>query len=217
MLLILLQTKNLESFSTKKSFSSSNSTKIKRSLKSSNLDSSSLFELIKESNLVDSKFIFKRIKKRDSLDNEINKDEDKEDKNFKKFNQTVNYVSNDDLTNFNDSNIEVPSLSRSTYYKYILFFARVLYFVICVVGLCGNSLVIYVVLRFSKMQTVTNLYILNLALADFLFLFGLPFLIITITYNYWAFGWLMCKIYMILTSINQFTSSLLLTVMSADR
>lgn len=84
-------------------------------------------------------------------------------------------------------------------------------------GLCGNSLVIYVVLRFSKMQTVTNLYILNLALADEMFLFGLPFLIITMYNSYWAFGYIMCKIYMTLTSINQFTSSLLLTVMSADR
>lgn len=29
----------------------------------------------------------------------------------------------------------------------------VLYGIVCIVGLCGNTLVIYVVLRFSKMQT----------------------------------------------------------------
>ena len=34
----------------------------------------------------------------------------------------------------------------------------------------GNSLVIYVVMRFSKMHTVTNMYILNLAIADETFL-----------------------------------------------
>ena len=50
---------------------------------------------------------------------------------------------------------------------------------VCVVGLCGNTLVIYVVLRFSKMQTVTNIYILMLAAADECFLVGIPFLIVT--------------------------------------
>lgn len=43
---------------------------------------------------------------------------------------------------------------------------QILYGIVCCVGLCGNSLVIYVVVRFSKMQTVTNLYIVNLAIAD---------------------------------------------------
>lgn len=96
-------------------------------------------------------------------------------------------------------------------------FAKVLYGIVCLVGLCGNSLVIYVVLRFSKMQTVTNMYIFNLALADEMFLIGLPFLIITVVLKYWPFGSFMCKLYMTTTSINQITSCLLLTVMSADR
>ncbi|XP_076056453.1 somatostatin receptor type 2-like [Oratosquilla oratoria] len=91
------------------------------------------------------------------------------------------------------------------------------YAITFVVGLCGNSLVIYVVARFSKMQTVTNLYILNLALADELFVIGIPFLMVTFTLEYWPFGSIMCKLYMISTSINQFTSSLFLTIMSADR
>ena len=33
----------------------------------------------------------------------------------------------------------------------------------------------------------------------------------------WIFGMTMCKIYLTTTSINQFTSSIFLTVMSADR
>jgi hypothetical protein len=53
---------------------------------------------------------------------------------------------------------------------------QILYGIVCCVGLCGNTLVIYVVVRFSKMQTVTNLYIVNLAIADevcgFFFFFG---------------------------------------------
>lgn len=95
--------------------------------------------------------------------------------------------------------------------------AIVLYLVVCVVGIFGNSLVIYVVLRFSKMQTVTNRYILNLAIADECFLIGIPFLLTTMYLNEWMFGPFLCKLYMISTSITQFTSSLFLLIMSADR
>ena len=96
-------------------------------------------------------------------------------------------------------------------------FIQICYAIICVVGLCGNSLVIFVVLRYSKMQTVTNIYILMLAVADECFLLGLPFLIITAVQHNWIFGMPMCKIYQTTTAINQFTSSIFLTVMSADR
>ena len=68
---------------------------------------------------------------------------------------------------FNTSECKVPC------------FFQVVYALVCVVGLCGNTLVIYVVLRFSKMQTVTNIYILMLAAADECFLVGIPFLIVT--------------------------------------
>ncbi|XP_035706735.1 somatostatin receptor type 2 isoform X2 [Folsomia candida] len=94
---------------------------------------------------------------------------------------------------------------------------QILYGIVCCVGLCGNSLVIYVVVRFSKMQTVTNLYIVNLAIADECFLVGIPFLMTTIGLGYWPFGNIVCKAYFTSTSINQITSSMFLLIMSADR
>lgn len=95
--------------------------------------------------------------------------------------------------------------------------AMIMYTLVFIVGFFGNSLVIYAVLRFSKMQTVTNIYILNLAIADVCFLIGIPFLIITMHVGEWTFGQAMCKIYMVSTSITQFTSSIFLIIMSADR
>ncbi|KAA0190275.1 hypothetical protein HAZT_HAZT003692 [Hyalella azteca] len=95
--------------------------------------------------------------------------------------------------------------------------SQIVMFIVFLVGLCGNTLVIYVVTRFSKMQTVTNLYILNLAIADELFVIGIPFLITTTYLGYWTFGAVMCKIYLITTALNQFTSSMILAVMCADR
>lgn len=101
--------------------------------------------------------------------------------------------------------------------KSFMIFVQVFYALVCILGLCGNTLVIYVVLRYSKMQTVTYIYILMLAVADEIFLLGLPFLIVTLSQKSWIFGLPMCKIYMTTTSINQFTSSIFLTVLSADR
>lgn len=68
-----------------------------------------------------------------------------------------------------------------------------LYAAVGIIGLMGNTLVIYVVLRYSNMQTVTNMYILNLAIADECFLIGIPFLITTMNLRHWPFGSAMCK------------------------
>lgn len=93
----------------------------------------------------------------------------------------------------------------------------VLYALICCTGLIGNLLVIFVVLRYSKMKTPTNMYILNLAVADLCFLIGLPFLIVTSVLRTWVFGYWMCKVFYVCTSINWYTSVFMLTAMSADR
>ncbi|XP_069855550.1 somatostatin receptor type 3 [Dipodomys merriami] len=91
------------------------------------------------------------------------------------------------------------------------------YLVVCVVGLLGNSLVIYVVLRHTASPSVTSVYILNLALADELFMLGLPFLAAQNALSYWPFGSVMCRLVMAVDGINQFTSIFCLTVMSVDR
>ncbi|XP_041093803.1 somatostatin receptor type 5 [Polyodon spathula] len=92
-----------------------------------------------------------------------------------------------------------------------------IYFTVCVIGLGGNTLVIHVVLRYSRTETVTNIYILNLALADELFMLGLPFLAVQNALSYWPFGTHMCRLVMTVDGINQFTSIFCLTVMSIDR
>uniref|UniRef100_A0A8C0X347 G-protein coupled receptors family 1 profile domain-containing protein n=1 Tax=Castor canadensis TaxID=51338 RepID=A0A8C0X347_CASCN len=77
------------------------------------------------------------------------------------------------------------------------------YLVVCVVGLLGNSLVIYVVLRHTASPS--------------LFMLGLPFLAAQNALSYWPFGSLMCRLVMAVDGINQFTSIFCLTVMSVDR
>lgn len=61
------------------------------------------------------------------------------------------------------------------------------------------------------------MYILNLAIADECFLIGIPFLLTTMHMENWIFGHAICKAFMVSTSITQFTSSIFLFIMSADR
>uniref|UniRef100_A0A3B3Z960 G-protein coupled receptors family 1 profile domain-containing protein n=1 Tax=Periophthalmus magnuspinnatus TaxID=409849 RepID=A0A3B3Z960_9GOBI len=86
----------------------------------------------------------------------------------------------------------------------------VVFIIIFIVGLLGNTLVIYVVVRYAKMKTVTNLYILNLAL-------GIPFLCTQNVLFYWPYGEFLCKTYMTADIMSQFTSTFCLTMMSIDR
>uniref|UniRef100_A0A672SQ51 Mu-type opioid receptor n=1 Tax=Sinocyclocheilus grahami TaxID=75366 RepID=A0A672SQ51_SINGR len=92
-----------------------------------------------------------------------------------------------------------------------------LYSIVCVVGLVGNVLVMYVIIRYTKMKTATNIYIFNLALADALATSTLPFQSVNYLMGTWPFGDVLCKIVMSIDYYNMFTSIFTLTTMSVDR
>ncbi|XP_002732796.1 somatostatin receptor type 3-like [Saccoglossus kowalevskii] len=89
--------------------------------------------------------------------------------------------------------------------------------VVCVSGLIGNGLALIVFLRFSNTKKVPNVYILNLASADLLFMFGIPFLTYQYAAQQWIFGELMCKIIFAIDGMNMYTGIFTLTAMSVDR
>ena len=91
------------------------------------------------------------------------------------------------------------------------------YTILFLIGAFGNGLVIISILRSSRLRTVTNTYLLNIAIADFLLLLSIPFLIVTILANGWIFGNILCKMYYNFIHINQYVSSLLLAALSFDR
>nr|XP_020471991.1 somatostatin receptor type 5-like [Monopterus albus] len=93
----------------------------------------------------------------------------------------------------------------------------VIYTIVFIVGFLGNTLAIYVLVRHAKMKTVTNMYILNLALADELYILGIPFLGTNSALSYWPYGDFLCKVCMTADAMSQFTSTFCLTMMSIDR
>ncbi|KAG5279078.1 hypothetical protein AALO_G00105840 [Alosa alosa] len=112
-------------------------------------------------------------------------------------------------TNFSDHSVPFQGSSSMM--------TAVISLTVFLVGLTGNTLAIYVVLRYAKMKTVTNIYIFNLAVADELYILGLPFLTTQNVLSYWPFGSFLCRVVMTADSLNQFTSIFCLTVMSIDR
>uniref|UniRef100_A0A3Q3EPS3 Opioid receptor delta 1 n=1 Tax=Labrus bergylta TaxID=56723 RepID=A0A3Q3EPS3_9LABR len=126
---------------------------------------------------------------------------------------------------FSEDLLRVPSNSsepdrasgRDTTSLIIAVCITALYSLICVVGLLGNVLVMYGVVRYTKMKTATNIYIFNLALADALATSTLPFQSAKYLMSTWPFGEPLCKVVIGIDYYNMFTSIFTLTMMSVDR
>ncbi|TNN31524.1 Melanin-concentrating hormone receptor 1 [Liparis tanakae] len=92
-----------------------------------------------------------------------------------------------------------------------------IYGVLCAVGVLANGLVIYAVTACKK-RNVSDIYVLNLAMADMLFLLVMPFNIHQLVRDrQWAFGNFMCKAVVVVDVSNQFTTVGIVTVLCIDR
>lgn len=101
---------------------------------------------------------------------------------------------------------------------YIRIMVPVIFGLICVLGLFGNSLVILVVLFDKHMRNTTNILILSLAVADLLFiLFCVPFTAVRYTLPVWPFGSAWCKISHYCMYVCAYASVYTLVIMSLDR
>ncbi|XP_060759927.1 opioid receptor, delta 1a [Neoarius graeffei] len=125
----------------------------------------------------------------------------------------------DDVTGFvpDGQNRSEQNPSKGTAGIVVAVSITALYSIICVVGLLGNILVMYGVVRYTKMKTATNIYIFNLALADALVTSTLPFQSAKYLMNTWPFGEPLCKLVIAIDYYNMFTSIFTLTMMSVDR
>lgn len=93
----------------------------------------------------------------------------------------------------------------------------VIYSLAFVLGVLGNGVVIYVT-GFMMKKTVSTVWFLNLAVADFLFTAFLP---LSVTYTalefHWPFGTFMCKLSSAVSALNMFASVYTLMLISIDR
>ncbi|CAF90274.1 unnamed protein product, partial [Tetraodon nigroviridis] len=92
-----------------------------------------------------------------------------------------------------------------------------LFWIIFLVGGAGNTAVVWTYLHLRRqLKTMTEVYLLNLAVADLLFLVTLP-LWAAEALSGWTFGPALCKVIAAVYKVNLFSSMLLLTCISVDR
>ncbi|XP_060523643.1 neuropeptide SIFamide receptor-like [Cylas formicarius] len=94
----------------------------------------------------------------------------------------------------------------------------VAYLLVFAVGLVGNFFVIAVVFRSPRMRTVTNFFIVNLAVADILVIvFCLPATLMSNIFVPWVLGWWMCKTVPYVQGVSVAASVYSLVAVSLDR
>ncbi|CAK9799551.1 RYamide receptor [Anthophora quadrimaculata] len=108
------------------------------------------------------------------------------------------------------------SIFSTNWFRGIICF---LYSAVFVVALTGNGLVCYVVHSSPRMKTVTNFFIVNLALGDILMaLFCVPTSSIsTLILQYWSFGPELCPAVIYLQAVSVLVSAYTLVAISIDR
>jgi hypothetical protein len=93
-----------------------------------------------------------------------------------------------------------------------------MYLIIFCLGVFGNLLVSVVVIKNKAMHTVTNLFILNLAISDVVMcLFAVPFTPLQSFTGKWLFGEALCILFPFSQGVSVYISTLTLTIIALDR
>lgn len=94
----------------------------------------------------------------------------------------------------------------------------ILYGIIFIIGIGGNSLVIYLVSKNKTMRTVTNVFIANMALSDIMIcLLSIPFTWISVRYEEWIFGSILCSLVPFSMGVSVYVSTLTSLAIAIDR
>ena len=93
-----------------------------------------------------------------------------------------------------------------------------LYVVIIVFGLFANGLICYVIVKRKKLQTVRNIFIVNLAVSDMIMcILCMPFTLVKLLLKNWPLGDAMCRLVPWLQAVNVFASTMTITAIALDR
>ncbi|XP_068977883.1 rhodopsin, long-wavelength [Bombus flavifrons] len=86
------------------------------------------------------------------------------------------------------------------------------------ISVSGNGMVVYIFLSTKSLRTPSNLFVINLAISDFLMMFCMsPPMVINCYYETWVLGPLFCQIYAMLGSLFGCGSIWTMTMIAFDR
>lgn len=95
-------------------------------------------------------------------------------------------------------------------------FLPIFYSLVFVLGLGGNLLLLMVLLRSVPLRRMAEVYLLNLAISNLLFVVTLPFWAISVAWH-WVFGGFLCKVVSTLYTINLYSGIFFISCMSLDK
>ncbi|XP_071323439.1 C-C chemokine receptor type 6a [Trachinotus anak] len=125
------------------------------------------------------------------------------------------YVFNQSDYDYNDTDL-VPPCSYQNNHSVEQVVGPYVHSIICILGLVGNSLVIVTYAFYKRTKSMTDVYLLNVAIADLLFVAALP-LIVYNELSAWSMGPVACKLLRGSYSVNLYSGMLLLACISTDR
>ncbi|XP_017496105.2 chemokine XC receptor 1 [Manis javanica] len=101
-------------------------------------------------------------------------------------------------------------------FTFATFSTTILYCLVFLLSLVGNSLVLWVLVKYESLESLTNVFILNLCLSDLVFSCLLPMWILAYHWG-WVLGDFLCKLLNLLFSTSLYSSILFLTIMTIHR
>ncbi|XP_047444521.1 chemokine XC receptor 1-like [Mugil cephalus] len=115
-----------------------------------------------------------------------------------------------------DYDYETEICNKTSIIKFGEIFTPVFFSIVVILSLFGNILVFAILVKFENLRSLTNTFILNLAISDLLFTTGLPFWAYYHMHG-WDLGEEACKIVNFIFYLGFYSSSILLMLMTAHR
>ncbi|XP_029445510.1 C-C chemokine receptor type 4 [Rhinatrema bivittatum] len=132
-------------------------------------------------------------------------------------NWTEVFTSSDVTYQYNEDYDSVPTpCTKDGVKNFGNHFLPTLYLLVFVFGLVGNSLVVWVLVQSKGLKSMTDVYLLNLAVSDLIFVFSLPFWAYYAA-DQWVFGNGWCKIISGTYLVGFYSGIFFIMLMSIDR
>ncbi|XP_060793662.1 chemokine XC receptor 1-like [Neoarius graeffei] len=114
------------------------------------------------------------------------------------------------------SSIEDQLCHKEAVAKFGSIFVPLFFSIVVLLSLIGNILVLVILIHYENHKSLTNIFILNLALSDLLFTIGLPFWACYYIWG-WTLGDAVCKIVCFIFYIGFYSSIVFLMLMTIQR
>ncbi|XP_012508820.1 PREDICTED: chemokine XC receptor 1 [Propithecus coquereli] len=107
-------------------------------------------------------------------------------------------------------------LCDNTTFVFATITTTILYCLVFLLSLVGNGLVLWVLVKYESLESLTNVFILNLCLSDLVFSCLLPVWISAYHWG-WVLGDFLCKLLNMIFCISLYSSIFFLTIMTIHR